>query len=146
MGIAAELAANKDADAYHVMFNTFKSAIAYEPTIVNCPNYLKENEAALESGSDQLYPAALEGYEFEPENSTEALENLQQFALASTVYLGMIEGAASEESSRMAAMDNAAKNCGEYIQNLTLKYNRARQAAITTELIEIISGAAALDG
>ena len=53
---------------------------------------------------------------------------------------------ASEESSRMAAMDNASKNAGELIEKLTLKYNRARQAAITTELIEIISGAAALEG
>ena len=53
---------------------------------------------------------------------------------------------ASEESSRMAAMDNASKNAAEIIEKLTLKYNRARQAAITTELIEIISGAAAQEG
>ena len=58
----------------------------------------------------------------------------------------MLEGGASEESSRMQAMENASKNAGEIIEGLTLKYNRARQAAITTELIEIISGAAALEG
>ena len=61
-------------------------------------------------------------------------------------YLFYITAQASEESSRMAAMDNASKNAGELIEKLTLKYNRARQAAITTELIEIISGAAALEG
>ena len=58
----------------------------------------------------------------------------------------MLEGGASEESSRMQAMENASKNAGEIIEGLTLKYNRARQVAITTELIEIISGAAALEG
>ena len=85
-------------------------------------------------------------YEFEPESTTEALENLYEFGLASTIYYGMLESATSEESSRMAAMDNASKNAGEMIETLTLRYNRARQASITTELIEIISGAAALEG
>ena len=76
----------------------------------------------------------------------EALENLYEFSVAGTVFWGMLEGGASEESSRMQAMENASKNAGEIIDKLTLKYNRARQAAITTELIEIISGAAALEG
>ena len=58
----------------------------------------------------------------------------------------MLESATSEQSSRMNAMENASKNAGEMIDSLTLQYNRARQARITTELIEIISGAAALDG
>ena len=76
----------------------------------------------------------------------EALQNLYEFSVASTVLWAMLEGGASEESSRMQAMENASKNAGEIIEGLTLKYNRARQAAITTELIEIISGAAALEG
>ena len=74
------------------------------------------------------------------------MENLYEFSVASTIYWGMLEGATSEESSRMSAMENASKNAGEIIETLQLKYNRARQAAITTELIEIISGAAALEG
>lgn len=134
-----------DADRVHIVFNTFKSAIAYTPTIFNCENYHAFNEKALDSDGP-IYPAHLEDYEFEPENSTEALQNMYEFALAGAVFNGMIEGQASEESSRMAAMDNASKNAGELIEKLTLKYNRARQAAITTELIEIISGAAALEG
>jgi len=71
---------------------------------------------------------------------------MYEFSLAGSIYYGLIEGQASEESSRMAAMDNASKNAQEIVEKLTLKYNRARQAAITTELIEIISGAAALEG
>lgn len=135
-----------EADRMHIVFNTFKSAIAYQPTIFNAVNYHKFNDEALESGADVIYPEHLEEYEFEPENSTEALQNMYEFALSGAVYNGMIEAQASEESSRMAAMDNASKNAAEIIEKLTLKYNRARQAAITTELIEIISGAAALEG
>lgn len=133
-------------DRVHIVFNKFKSAIAYQPTIFNCENYYKFNETALEAGSDVIYPEHLSEYEFEPENSTESLQNMFEFSLAGSIYYGMIEGQASEESSRMAAMDNASKNAGELIEKYTLKFNRARQAAITTELIEIISGAAALEG
>ena len=60
--------------------------------------------------------------------------------------MGMMENATSEQSSRMSAMENATKNAGEMIDKFTLQYNRARQARITTELIEIISGASALEG
>ena len=133
-------------DRVHIVFNKFKSAIAYQPTIFNCENYHKFNETALEAGSDIIYPAHLADYEFEPENSTESLQNMYEFSLAGATYFGMIESQASEESSRMAAMDNASKNAGELIEKYTLRFNRARQAAITTELIEIISGAAALEG
>ncbi len=98
-----------EADRVHVVFNTFKSAIAYQPTIFNCENYHAFNEKALDSDGP-IYPAHLEDYEFEPENSTEALQNMYEFALAGAVFNGMIEGQASEESSRMAAMDNASKN------------------------------------
>lgn len=65
--------------------------------------------------------------------------------MASLIFYGLKENAASEQSARMSAMDNATKNAGEMISKLTLYYNRTRQAVITRELIEIISGAAALD-
>lgn len=65
--------------------------------------------------------------------------------MASSLFTAMLESAASEQSSRMAAMENASKNAGEMVEKITMQYNRARQARITTELIEIISGASALE-
>ncbi|XP_067014693.1 ATP synthase subunit gamma, mitochondrial [Anabrus simplex] len=75
----------------------------------------------------------------------EVLKSYLEYSLASLLYYSMKEGACSEQSSRMTAMDNASKNAGEMIDKLTLTFNRTRQAVITRELIEIISGAAALD-
>ena len=120
---------------------------SYNTRWINCPNFasLAEAKADAADGDDGV-PEYLQDYELEPENKVEALQNLYEFSVASTVLWAMLEGGASEESSRMQAMENASKNAGEIIEGLTLKYNRARQAAITTELIEIISGAAALEG
>ncbi len=75
----------------------------------------------------------------------EVIQSYLEFSLASMLFYSMKEGACSEQSSRMTAMDNASKNAGEMIDKLTLTFNRTRQAVITRELIEIISGAAALD-
>lgn len=75
----------------------------------------------------------------------EILRCYHEFSLASSVFYAMKEEACSEQSSRMTAMDNATKNAGEMIDKLTLTYNRQRQAVITTELIEIISGSVALE-
>jgi len=135
-----------DSDQVNVVFNAFESAISYNTTWINCQNFAysaKQNEDAADGDG---IPEYLADYELEPENKVEALENLYEFSVASTVYWSMLEAATSEESSRMSAMENASKNAGEIIDSLQLKYNRARQAAITTELIEIISGAAALEG
>ena len=74
----------------------------------------------------------------------DVLRNYQEFALANLVYYSMKESATSEQSARMTAMDSASKNASEIIDKLTLTFNRTRQAVITKELIEIISGAAAL--
>jgi F-type H+-transporting ATPase subunit gamma len=84
-------------------------------------------------------------YEFEPDNKSEILQDMYEYMLACQIYHAMMENATSEQSSRMNAMENASKNAGEMIESLTLLYNRARQSRITTELIEIISGAAALE-
>jgi F-type H+-transporting ATPase subunit gamma len=74
----------------------------------------------------------------------DVIQSYLEFSLASQFYYAMKEGACSEQSSRMTAMDNSTKNAGEMIENLQMTYNRTRQAVITGELIEIISGAAAL--
>eukprot|EP01033_Poteriospumella_lacustris_P003403 gene3403-2516_t len=119
-------------DAIHLVYNEFVSAIAYTPSI-------KTIVPLLDPASATLYP-----YEVEPENDPETLQNFFEYTLATQVYHSLLENATSEQSSRMNAMENASKNAGEMIEKLTLQYNRARQARITTELIEIISGASAL--
>merc|ERR1712047_102097 len=85
-------------------------------------------------------------YEITAYDSVDAdvVQSYLEFSLASLVYYAMKEGACSEQSSRMTAMDNSSKNAGEMIDKLTITFNRTRQAVITGELIEIISGAAAL--
>jgi len=75
----------------------------------------------------------------------DVLRNYQEFSTANLIFFGMKESACSEQSARMTAMDNATKNAGEMIQRLQIVYNRTRQAVITTELIEIISGCVALE-
>ena len=121
-------------DAVHILYNEFKSAIAYTPSI-------KTIIPLIDPTSPQLYP-----YEIEPDNDPETLQNFFEYTFAAQIFHSLMENATSEQSSRMNAMENASKNAGEMIGKLTLQYNRARQARITTELIEIISGASALKG
>ena len=82
-------------------------------------------------------------YEFEPEED-EILEDLLPKNISTQIYKGFLENAASEQGSRMTAMDNATRNAGDLVEKLTINYNRSRQSAITKELIEIISGAESL--
>jgi len=121
-------------DGVFVIHNVFVSLISYRPSVQPIAQFATgDNEALVE-------------YEFEPDNKSEILDDLFEYALTSSIYSGYLEGAASEQSSRMQAMENAMKNSGELIDKLTIIYNRARQARITTDLIEIISGASALEG
>jgi len=120
--------------AIHLVYNEFKSAIAYTPTVKTLPSM---------SGEGISEP--LVAYEFEPGTKSEVLADLNEYLLASSMFYSQMENAASEQSARTSAMENASKNAGELIDALTLQYNKARQTRITTELIEIISGAAALD-
>lgn len=125
-------------DAARIIFNRFHSAISFKPTIATIlsPDALeKEAEAG----------AALDQYEVEGPDRAEMLTNLGEFQLAVAMYNGIQENNCSEQASRMAAMENSTKNASEILEKLTLSYNRSRQAAITTELTEIISGAAALE-
>jgi F-type H+-transporting ATPase subunit gamma len=122
-------------DVCTVIYNTFKSAIAQVVTYQQLiPLQLDESQASVPQGAV---------YEFEP--SEEAiLKDLLPENLAVQIFHGLLESSASEQGARMTAMDNATRNAGEMIKKLTLQYNRTRQAAITKELIEIISGAEAL--
>ena len=125
---------NGDYEAVHLLYNEFKSAIAYTPSI-------KTIKPLLDPTDSYLHP-----FDVEPENDPEILKNFYEYTLATQLYHSILDNATSEQSSRMNAMENASKNAGEMIGRLTLQYNRARQSRITTELIEIISGASALKG
>lgn len=134
--LASELVANGagDYDAVVIMYNAFKNAATYNQMYKVIKPFKGE-------GEDE----PLLAYEFEPDTKSEVLNDLQEYLLTSQIYHSFMDGAAAEQASRMTAMGNASQNAGEMINSLTLKYNRARQSRITTELIEIISGAAALE-
>jgi F-type H+-transporting ATPase subunit gamma len=133
--IAREVLA-AEADAVHILYNKFKSAIVYIPSIKTI------KAGPLLNHNDPFYYK----YEVEPELDPETLSNFFEYTLATQIFHSLMENATSEQSSRMNAMENASQNASDMINKLTLRYNRARQARITTELIEIISGAAALKG
>jgi F-type H+-transporting ATPase subunit gamma len=124
-------------DSCSIIFNRFQSAMTQIVTVQQLIPFAQP-EAAGE-------PAAAGGaiYEFEPDEE-EILAELLPRNLAVQIYTALLENAASEQGARMTAMDNATRNAGEMIDRLTINYNRTRQAAITKELIEIISGAEAL--
>jgi F-type H+-transporting ATPase subunit gamma len=128
----AEDAIKGEFDAVHLVYNNFQSAISYVPSI-------KSITPLTDPTSEILYP-----FDVEPDNDEEGLKSFFEYTLATQIFHSLLDNATSEQSSRMNAMENASKNAGEMIDKLTLQYNRARQARITTELIEIISGASAL--
>lgn len=120
-----------EADVVTIFYNRFQSVISQIPT------------------EQQVIPAKLEAagatalYDYEP--SEEAiLADLLPRGVATQIFTALLENGASEQGARMSAMDNATRNAGDMINRLTIQYNRSRQAAITKELIEIISGAEAL--
>ncbi len=127
-------------DVCTIVYNRFRSAISQEVTLQQViPLELQlPEETAVKAGS----PAqAL--YEYEP-SEEDVLSDLLPRNLAVQIYHAFLENAASEQGARMTAMDNATRNAGDMIKGLTLEYNRTRQAVITKELIEIISGAEAV--
>ena len=121
-----------------MVHNHYKSAISYETRSVRI---LSKAEAKSIEKTD--WSKAIDQYSFEP-SVFEMWDDLHEFYYASTIFGCMLDGIASEQSARMAAMGNASKNAGEMLDKLTLQYNKARQTKITTELCEIISGATAL--
>lgn len=128
-------------DVCTIVYNHFESVIAQIPTTKQIiPLVLEEKvESTEESGK----PAISALYEFEPNEET-LLAELLPYNVGIQVFSSMLDSCAGEQAARMTAMDNATRNAGDMIDNLSLQYNRARQAYITKELIEIISGAEAL--
>ncbi len=121
-------------DVCTIFYNQFKNVITQIPQAQQIIPLIHER-------SDGIKPDDI--YEFEPEED-EILNNLLPKNISTQIFKAMLENSASEQGSRMSAMDNATRNAGEMVDKLTIEYNRSRQAAITKELIEIISGAESL--
>jgi F-type H+-transporting ATPase subunit gamma len=124
-------------DVVHLAYANFRSTLVQEPTvdqIIPVPARITE---------DAKGPASLAAIEYEPDEE-EILADLIPRNIAIQVYRALLENQAGFYGSQMTAMDNATRNAGDMINRLTIQYNRTRQAAITTELVEIISGAEAL--
>ncbi len=136
-------------DICQMVFNRFQSAISQVVTVKQlipfaalAPVSIRAaNENSAEADADVV--AIHESCEFEPDEET-ILESLLPRALSVAIFGTLLESAAGEQGARMTAMDNATRNAGDMIDNLTMTYNRSRQAFITKELIEIISGAEAV--
>ena len=129
-------------DVATLFFSRFKSVIAQVPTALQIIPAAPA-KADMTGGGDGKADAPAAIYEYEPEEEDILTELLPRY-LATQVFRALLENAASEQGARMSAMDNATRNAGEMIRKQTLTYNRTRQAMITKELIEIISGAEAL--
>ncbi len=138
--LAADLIARFEAgefDVAHLFFSNFRSALVQEPAVQQIiPVPLPAKNAAADSGT-------LAAVEYEPDEESILAELLPR-NIAIQIYGAMLENNAGFFGAQMTAMDNATRNAGDMIQKLTIQYNRTRQAAITTELVEIISGAEAL--
>ncbi len=125
---------NKEFDVCTIFYNQFKNVITQIP---------QEQQIIPLKTTEEKDKSSEENYEFEPDED-EILGNLLPKNISTQIFKAMLENSASEQGSRMSAMDNATRNAGEMVDKLTIEYNRSRQAAITKELIEIISGAESL--
>ncbi|WP_338445523.1 F0F1 ATP synthase subunit gamma [Pelagerythrobacter marensis] len=137
--IADELIALFEAgefDVAHLIYPTFQSALVQNPTVQQLIPVPAPEQGKARTGGDAVV-------EYEPDEEA-ILEELLPRYVKTQVFGALLEIAASEQGASMTAMDNATRNAGELIDKLTIQYNRSRQAAITTELIEIIAGAEAL--
>ena len=121
-------------DVCTIFYNQFKNVITQIP---QAQQIIPLNVESSEDDKSE------DSYEFEPDED-EILSNLLPKNISTQIFKAMLENSASEQGSRMSAMDNATRNAGEMVDKLTIEYNRSRQAAITKELIEIISGAESL--
>jgi F-type H+-transporting ATPase subunit gamma len=130
-------------DVCTIVYNRFRSAMTQIVTPQQLIPFASTGDSGSAGPEPEMGVRAGAIYEFEP-SEEEILAELLPKNLAVQIYRALLENAASEQGARMTAMDNATRNAGEMIDRLTLNYNRTRQAAITKELIEIISGAEAL--
>ena len=124
----------KEFDICTIFYNQFKNVITQIP---------QEQQIIPLKAPESKGSSVDDNYEFEPEED-EILSNLLPKNISTQIFKAMLENSASEQGSRMSAMDNATRNAGDMVDKLTIEYNRSRQAAITKELIEIISGAESL--
>ena len=130
-----ELYDQEQFDKCFIFYNNFKNVITQIPHAEQIiPTFIKQEDKNKEKALI---------YEFEPEED-EILEDLLPKNVSIQILKAFLENAASEQGSRMTAMDNATRNAGDLVDKLTINYNRSRQASITKELIEIISGAESL--
>ena len=129
-----ELFQKNEFDVCTIFYNQFKNVITQIP---------QEQQIIPLKSSKVKENSVDDNYEFEPEED-EILSNLLPKNISTQIFKAMLENSASEQGSRMSAMDSATRNAGELVDKLTINYNRSRQAAITKELIEIISGAESL--
>ena len=132
-----ELFENNEIDEVSILFNKFVSVIAQEPT------YQSLIPLSNDEADEEMTDTSNAVFEFEPDKN-ELLEYLVPRNFLTQIYRSVLESSASEHAARMTSMDNATRNAGDMIDGLTLTYNRTRQAFITKELIEIISGAEAV--
>ncbi|CAN1183510.1 ATP synthase subunit gamma, mitochondrial [Linum perenne] len=141
--LADDVLKNVEYDALRIVFNKFQSVVSFLPTMatVLSPEVVeRESESGGTLGD-------LDSYEIEGgETKGEILQNLAEFQFTCVMFNAVLENACSEQGARMSAMDSSSRNAGDMLDRLTLTYNRTRQASITTELTEIISGASALEG
>ncbi len=135
-GIAKDILGRFDAEEFDVatiFFARFENVVTQHPTA----------QQIIPAKFEQEDDAEATLYDYEP-SEEEILADLLPRGVATAIFSALLENAASEQGARMSAMDNATRNAGEMIDKLTIQYNRSRQAVITNELIEIISGAEAL--
>ena len=138
--LAADLIARFNAgefDVAHLFYSNFRSALVQEPVVQQIIPVPLPSQAATSA------PSSAAAVEYEPDEETILAELLPR-NIAIQIYRAMLENNAGFYGAQMTAMDNATRNAGDMIKRLSIQYNRARQAAITTELVEIISGAEAL--
>lgn len=136
--IVTEAFISEKVDVVYAVYNKFKNVVVQEPMAVSL---LPVKMAGKAEDADPF----MIDYEYEP-SAEEVLDGVLKRYVVSQIHQFLLESAASEHGARMTAMDAATKNASEMIDNLVLIYNRARQAAITTELIEVVTGADALEG
>ena len=135
-----ELFTSGEVGKVYIAYNVFHSAIAFEPTVKQLlPMTMDENK------KEELREKFPFDFKYEP-TPTEILNTLIPQTYISTLYTALLDAIAAEHGSRMSAMDSASSNCKKAIRTLSIKMNKKRQAAITTELSEVVSGAESLNG
>ena len=135
----AQLFKKDNVSEVHIAYNSFVSAIAFDSKVVKALPL-----SASEEEKEELVESFPIDFKYEP-SANEILDHLIPEVYTTTVFTAVLDAIAAEHGSRMTAMDNASNNCKDMIRSLTLKMNKLRQAAITTELTEIVSGAESLN-